>query len=265
MEEQWTESRSGELECRTSRQACYLPEHSAPEALEQAWVAVYLACFHCRRVLDLGPAREEVSAGQAGQLAWAGCSGRMRREEEEDLGNLGQEEDRREACHSQAVGVRIRSQEQRLGRLGNHAVRQGPGTEPVVGTEAEAGQEGSRKEGTAAAAGQADRGIGEAADGVSVAAVAELGGLTAIIVSLHSAHVLCPIYATSTRLRAAWQLVFLHNAAAPTAQWQRIHPSSIHISSQALPDSREGMKTYSHDSRIIGHSRRLVLLGRFYH
>lgn len=187
------------------------------------------------------------------------------RREEEVLGNLGQEEDRREACHSQAAGVRIRSQEQRLGRLGNHEVRQGLGTEPVVGTEAEAGQEGSRKEGTAAAAGQADRGIGEAADGVSVAAVAELGGLTAISVSLHSAHVQFPIYATSTRLRAAWQHVFLHNAAAPTAQWQRIHPSSIRISSQALPDSREGMRTYSHDSRIIGHSRRLVLLGRFYH
>ena len=126
------------------------------------------------------------------------------RREEEVLGNLGQEEDRREACHSQAVGVRIRSQEQRLGRLGNHEVRQGLGTEPVVGTEAEAGQEGSRKEGTAAAAGQADRGIGEAADGVSVAAVAELGGLTAFNVSLSSSCIQFPIDATSTRFRAGW-------------------------------------------------------------
>lgn len=190
------------------------------------------------------------------------------RREEEVLGNLGREEDRREACHSQAEVVRTRSQEQRPGRLGNHEVRQGLGNEPVAGTEAGAGQEGSRKEGRAAAAGQAGqagRGIGEAADGVSVAAVAELGGLTGITVSLRSTFVQYSVDAMSTRLRTGWQLVFLHNAAAPTAQWQRIHPSSIHISSQALPDSREGMRTYSHDSRIIGHGGRLVLLGRFHH
>jgi len=126
------------------------------------------------------------------------------RREEEVLGTPGQEEDRREACHSQAVGVRIRSQEQRLGRLGNHEVRQGLGNEPVAGTEAEAGQEGSRKEGRAAAADQAGRGTGEAADGVSVAAVAELDGLTAIIVSLGSTLVQFLMKARSTRLRAGW-------------------------------------------------------------
>lgn len=126
------------------------------------------------------------------------------RREEEVLGNLGQEEDRREACHSQAVGVRTRSQEQRLERLGNHEVRQGPGSEPVAGTAAAVGQEGSHKEDRAAAAGQADRGIGEAADGVSVAAVAELGGLTAIIVSLSSALVQYPVDAMSTRLWTGW-------------------------------------------------------------
>ena len=145
---------------------------------------MYLACFHFQRVLDPGPACEEVSVGQAGQLAWADCSGRMRREE--DLGNLGQEEGHREACHNQAVGVRIRSREQRLERLGNHEVHQDPGSEPVVGIAAAVGQEGSRKEGRAVAAGQAGRGIGEAADGVSVAAVAGPDGLTASIVSLDS-------------------------------------------------------------------------------
>lgn len=113
------------------------------------------------------------------------------RREEEVLGTLGQEEDRREACHSQAVGVRIRSQEQRLEHLGNHEVHQVLGSEPVAGTAAAAGQEGNRKEGREAAAGRADRGTeeaagSEAADGAAVAVAAETGGLTAIIVSLDS-------------------------------------------------------------------------------
>jgi hypothetical protein len=159
--------------------------------LEQAQAAVYLAYFHFRFpwVLDPGPACEEVSVDQAGQWAWAGCLGRMRREEV--LGNLDQEEGRREACHNQAAAVRIRSEERRLERLGNHAVHQGPGSELAAGTAAAAGQEGNRKEGREAAAGQADRGTeeaagSEAADGAAVAAVAEQGGLTAINVSLSS-------------------------------------------------------------------------------
>lgn len=151
---------------------------------------MFLACFHFQRVLGLGPACEEVSVGQAGQLAWAGCSGRMRREEEV-LGNLGQEEGRKEACHNQAVGVRIRNRGRRLEHLGNREVHQVPGSEPVAGTAAAAGQEGNRKEGREAAAGQADRGTeeaagSEAADGAAVAVAAEMGGLTAIIVSLSS-------------------------------------------------------------------------------
>ena len=151
---------------------------------------VYLACFRSPRVLDPGPACEEASVDQAGQLAWAGCSGRMRRGEVQ--GNLDQEEGRREACHNQVVVARIRIQEQRLGHLGSHEVHQDPGSEPVAGIAAEACPEGNRKEGREAAAGQAGRGIEEAAgseaaaDGAAAAAVAEPGGLTAINVSLSS-------------------------------------------------------------------------------
>jgi len=233
---------------------------------------VYLACFRSPRVLDPGPACEEASVDQAGQLAWAGCSGRMRRGEVQ--GNLDQEEGRREACHNQVVVARIRIQEQRLGHLGSHEVHQDPGSEPVAGIAAEAGPEGNRKEGREAAAGQAGRGIEEAAgseaaaDGAAavaaVAAVAaEQDGLTAIIVSLSS--ILVKLFHRCNERKTRSWLVFLSNAATPIAQWQRIHPSSIHISSQALSDSREGKRTYSHDSRIVWHSRRLVLLGRFYH
>ena len=168
---------------------------------------VYLACFRSPRVLDPGPACEEVSVDQAGQWAWAGCSERMRREEV--LGNLDQEEGRKEACHNQAAAVRIRSQEQRLERLGNHEVHRGPGNEPVAGTAAAAGQEGNRKEGRAAVADQADRGTGEAADseaadGAAVAVAAEPDGLTAINVSLSSFLSNITTDATSTRLGAGW-------------------------------------------------------------
>lgn len=93
-----------------------------------------------------------------------------------------------EACHNQEAVVRIRNREQRPEHLGNHEVHRGPGSEPVAGTAAAAGQEGNRKEeeGREAAAGQADRGTeeaagSEAADGAAAAAVAaEQGGLTAI-------------------------------------------------------------------------------------
>lgn len=162
--------------------------------LEQAQVAVYLACFHLQWILDLDPACEEVVVGQEGQWAWAGCLRRMR--PEEGQGSLGQEEEdgRKEAYHSRAAEEQSRPchriQEQRLGYRGNREVHQGPGSEPAAGTVAAAGQGGIRKEeGRAAAADQAGHGIEaavgwEPAGGVAAgAAVAAQGALTAINVS----------------------------------------------------------------------------------
>jgi hypothetical protein len=68
----------------------------------------------------------------------------------EAQGSLDREEDRKEACHSQAVEEQNhpfhRSQEQRPGYLGNHEAHQDLGSEPVAGSAAAAGQEGNRKE-----------------------------------------------------------------------------------------------------------------------
>jgi hypothetical protein len=201
------------------------------EALEQARAAVYLACFHFQRILDLGPACEEVSVGQAGQLAWAGCSERMC-QGEEGLGNLGQEEGRKEACHNQAVGVRIRNRGRRLEHLGNHEVHQVPGSEPVAGTAAAAGLVGNRKEGREAAAGQADRGIeeaagSEAADGAAAAVAAETGGLTAIIVSLCSVLVHCSHRCNESETRS-WTA-----ACLPLCSAMATYPTQAPSTSQA--------------------------------
>ena len=136
-----------------------------------------------------------------GRSAWADCSGRKHLAEVQ--GSLGQEEDHREAFRSQEVEAQShpyhRNQEQHRDYQGNHEVHQDLGNEPVAGIAAAAGQEGSRREGRAAAVGQADHGT-EVAAGWEAAAVAEQGVLTTTSVS-YSAYLNCISHAAKAMLQ----------------------------------------------------------------